>query len=57
MTTTGEYGAIPESFRNPLVLLVRMGSKLVVLLVSPHFQRASAKEMLLLMSEGDGDDY
>ena len=46
MTTTGEYGAIPESFRNPLVLLV-----------SPHFQRASAKEMLLLMSEGDGDDY
>ena len=28
-----------EPFRKPLVLLVRMGSKLVVLLVPPHFQR------------------
>ena len=46
-----------EWFRNPLVLLVRMGSKLVVLLVSPHFRRVRTNELLLLMKRSKGDDY
>ena len=38
-----------EPFRKPLVLLVRMRSKLVVLLVSLHFQKVRTNELLLLM--------
>ena len=37
-----------EPFRLPLVLLVRMWGNLVVLLVSPHFQRVRTNELLLL---------
>ena len=38
-----------EPFPIPLVLLVRMRGKLVVLLVSPHFQRVRTNKLLLLM--------
>ena len=43
-----------EPFRKRLVLLVRMRSKLVVLLVSPHFQRVRTNELLLLMKSAWG---
>ena len=35
-----------EPFRKPLLLLVRMRGKLVVLLVSPHFQKVRTNELL-----------
>ena len=38
-----------EPFQKPLVLLARMRSKLLVLLLSPHFQRVWTNELLLLM--------
>ena len=39
---------ITELFGNHKLLLVRMRSKLVVLLVSPHFQRVKTNELSLI---------
>ena len=44
-----------EPFRKPLVLLVRMRNKLVVLLVSPHFEKVRTNELLLLLMKWTGE--